>query len=129
VWIASRVFFYGVMQRLALAAGGTQASEIINGVRRPMFLGFPVMLAQTMPTADGASVLQVLFGDFKQAVRFGDRRQMTIATSDQFLFSTDQIAIRGTERFHIVVHDVGTANSTAASRVRGPIGGLCALNA
>jgi len=128
-WVCHRIFYWTVMNRLALASGGVTAFEVFNGVRRPIFLGYPVVLTQVMPSSDAASQLTVLFGDFKQACRFGDRRQMTVDVSEHFLFSTDQLAIRGTERYDFNVHDIGTANSTAASRVRGPIGGLCLINA
>ena len=39
-------------------------------------------------------------------------------------FEQDEIVIRGTERFDVVVHDVGNQSATAASRVPGPIVGL-----
>jgi len=129
VWVCHRVFYYTVMARLALAAGGTTTTEIVNGVRRPMFLGYPVVISQVLPAASAASSLCCLFGNFKLATAFGDRRSISIATSDQFLFSTDQIAVRGTERFDCLCHEVGTAHATATSQVPGPIGGLCTLNA
>lgn len=129
VWVCHRVFYYTVMARLLLAQGGSTTTELVNGVRRPMFMGYPVVFSQVMPAASAASSLCVLFGNFKLATAFGDRRAMSIATSDQFLFSTDQIVVRGTERFDCICHEVGTANATASSQVPGPIGGLCTLNA
>lgn len=128
VWVCHRVFYYTVMARLMLAQGGSTTTELVNGVRRPLFMGYPVVFSQAMPSAAAASLLSVLFGNFKLATAFGDRRAMSIATSDQFLFSTDQIAVRGTERFDFICHEVGTANATASSQVAGPIGGLCTLN-
>lgn len=128
-WVCHRLFFWSVMSRLALASGGTTAAEVFNGVRRPTFLGYPVVFAQVMPNADSGSQIAALFGDFNMSCKFGDRRSVTVARSDQFLFSTDQIAVRGTERYDFNCHDLGTANSTAASRVAGPLGALASLNA
>ena len=50
-----------------------------------------------------------LFGDLTLAASFGDRRQTTIQISDAALnaFEQDELAIRGTERFDINVHDLG----------------------
>lgn len=128
VWVCHRVFYWSVMARLALAAGGATATEIVNGVRRPVFLGYPVVFAAAMPSTDGNSQIACLFGDFNAAAKFGDRRSPAIAVSDQFAFSTDQLVIRGTERYDFVVHDIGTASATASARVAGPIGALCSLN-
>lgn len=129
VWVCHRLFFWSVMARLGLSTGGTPPSDVFNGVRRFMFLGYPVVFSQVMPAADSGSQIAVLFGDFNLACKFGDRRSPTVAISDQFLFSTDQLAVRGTERFDFNCHDIGTANSSAASRVAGPIGALASLNA
>jgi hypothetical protein len=58
------------------------------------------------------------------AARLGDRRQSALALSEHSRFANDEIEIRGTQRLDIVVHDVGNAHATAASRVPGPIVGL-----
>jgi len=71
-----------------------------------------------MPTAEANSQVCALLGDFTLGASFGDRRQTTIAMSEHSSFSADVTDIRGTERFDIVVHDVG--NSSTA----GPIVGL-----
>jgi hypothetical protein len=63
----------------------------------------------------------------------GDRRQTTIHMSEHALnaFEQDEIVIRGTERFDIVVHDVGDptaaagpARSAQAGNTAGTIVGL-----
>ena len=85
-----------------------------------------------MPKADAqANINQicVLFGDLTKAASFGDRRQMSLAMSNSAyigstsMFETDQMAVRGIERFDINVHDVGSAT------VAGPIVGLIAHTA
>ena len=68
-------------------------------------------------SADG---IVAVFGDLSQAASFGDRRQTTIQVSDSALnaFEQDEMAIRGTERFDINVHDTGSSTES------GPIVGL-----
>lgn len=129
-WLAHRSFYFGTMQRLELAAGGVTAQEISDGRRRPrpLFLGYPVDFSQVMPSTEANSQLCVLLGDFQKGAAFGDRQRDEIAFSEhatvggENVFERNQIAIRGTERFDINVHDVG--NTTTA----GPIVGLQTLN-
>jgi HK97 family phage major capsid protein len=121
---ASRVFYDAVMEKLMLAAGGVTAAEIAAGRPMEMFMGYPVHIAQKMPLVEANDVVCCLFGDLSLAARFGDRRSTTIATSEHLNFAEDEIAIRGTERYDIVVHDVGNESATAALRVAGPIVGL-----
>lgn len=124
VWVCSTSYFDSVMATLATAAGGNTTFDIQNGVMTPRFLGFPVVFSQVMPVATAVSTVQVLLGNFKQGAAFGDRAQTSIQFSEHAtvgsdsVFEKDEIAIRGTERFDIVVHDVGT------STVTGPICGL-----
>lgn len=123
-WVCHKTFYYTVMLRLALAAGGTTATETINGRRMPMFLGYPVEICQKYPSTEANSQIPVTFGDHSLAAMFGDRQRDEIAFSDQAtiggesMFERNQIGVRGTERFDVVVHDFGTASAA------GPIVGL-----
>lgn len=125
-WVCHRTYYYTVMLRLLLASGGATATEAADGDRRPrpMFLGYPVTFSQVMPSSDANSQVPVTLGDFSQAARFGDRQMESIAFSDSAtvdgvnVFAANQLAVRGTERFDINVHDVGS-NSVA-----GPVVGL-----
>lgn len=117
-WYCHKVFYHDVMERLMLAAGGVTAAEVAAGRRTPIFMGYPVNISQKMPKTETVSQVPVVFGDLGLAADFGDRRQTTIRFSDQFAFDTDQIAIKGTERFDINVHDVGDATNA------GPVVGL-----
>lgn len=109
-----------VLQRLAYASGGVTAMEVVNGVPRPTFMGYPVEFVEVMSVAATAGEVFCLFGDLSQAADFGDRRSTAIATSDSALnaFEQDEIVVRGTERFDINCHDLGSAT------VAGPIVGL-----
>lgn len=123
-WICHKTFYYNVMVRLALASGGTTATEIVNGVSRPMFLGYPVRFSQVFPSAEANSQVPVLLGNYMMGATLGDRRQETISFSDsatvggESLWEQDQMAVKGTQRFDINVHDVGSASAA------GPIVGL-----
>ncbi len=123
-WVCHKTFEHSVMQKLAYAAGGVLASEIVNGIRRNTFLGYPVYTSQIFPSTEANSQIPVLFGAFNLAAMFGARGGESIAFSTeatvggQSMWERDQIGVRGTERFDVVVHDYGS-NSTA-----GPIVGL-----
>lgn len=120
-FLCHRTFWASVMQVAELAAGGVTSTEVIQGVRNYHFLGYPVKITQQMPSTYVANDIPLLFGDFGLAAKFGDRRQMTIAMSEHANFRQDQLVIRGTERFDIVVHDVGNQSATAGLRVPGPV--------
>ncbi len=120
-WYCSRSFYWNVMLRLALASGGVTEAEVINGGANFRFMGYPVEIAQVMPTATATNQICAYFGDLGLASKFGDRRQLTIAISEHLNFAEDQIALRGTERIDINVHDVGNTSATLALRVAGPI--------
>jgi len=123
-WVCHKTFHETVMQKLAVAAGGVTSVEIMNGVRQRTFLGYPVTLANIMPSSDVNSQVACLFGDLKLAATLGDRANIAVSfsteavTGGESVFERDQIAVRGTERFDIVVHDIGTAS------VAGPVIGL-----
>jgi len=113
-WMCHKTFYYTVMVKLILASGGTTATEIVNGRRVPVFLGYPVEFSQVMPSATSASQVPAVLGDCSMGATFGDRRRESIEFSTQAtvggqsLWERDQIAVKGTERFDINVHSFGT---------------------
>lgn len=123
-FVSHKTFYYTVMVKLVNAAGGTTGTEIVNGRRMPMFMGYPVEFCQKYPSTAANSQIPVTFGDHSLAAMFGDRARDEIAFSDQAtiggesMFERNQIGVRGTERFDVVVHDFGT------NAVAGPIVGL-----
>jgi HK97 family phage major capsid protein len=125
-WYCHRSFYYGVMQRVELAAGGVTMNEVATGDRRPrpLFLGYPVNFSQVFPRTDANSQIAALLGDLSLGAMMGDRRTRTIFTDPYSLSNFDQIQVRGTERVDINVHDVGNASATPAQRQPGPIVGL-----
>jgi len=119
-WYCSRLFYYTVMLRLALASGGVNASEIIGGrgAKEKTYLGYPVEFTQVMPKVEGNSQICTIFGNLRMGTYLGDRRQLTIAQSREAFFEEDQLGIRGTERVAPTVFGVGDTTNA------GPICGL-----
>ena len=106
-----------VFQRL-VAAGGGNTIDTLTGRVRPSYLGYPIVISQKLPTTLSTinNTVMLLFGNLAMAAMFGDRRGVSIAQSEHIKFIEDQIAIRGTERFDINVHDLGD-NTTAGPLV------------
>ena len=123
-WFCHRTFFYNVMVQIMLAAGGVTEKEIAQLMIKPMFMGYPVQFTQVLPNVSASAQIPVLFGNLRFAAKLGDRRQTTIAMSSDRYFEADELALRGTERLDINVHDVGNASATASQRQAGPIVGL-----
>jgi HK97 family phage major capsid protein len=122
-WYVNKSFWGTVMQKLAAAAGGNRVADIatLATVMQKNFLGYPVVVSQVMPKTSAVNQVCCLFGNLRLGARLGDRRLTTIQMSEHALnaFEQDEVVIRGTERFDIVVHDVGNNSGTA-----GPIVGL-----
>jgi HK97 family phage major capsid protein len=122
VWVCHRLLYYDVMDKLALASGGVTAVEIRAGDRRPrpIFLGYPVEFSQVFPKTAANSQVCALLGDFGIAATFGDRRSEEIEFSDQVyvnsqsVWERDQIAIKGTERVDMNIHEYGDATNAGA---------------
>jgi len=115
-WYISKAGWAASMMRLADAAGGNTA-DVIEGMRRPMFLGFPVNFVQCMNstlTAQTSTYGLCYFGDLRMAAMMGTRRGLSLAMSEDRYFEYDQLAIKGTERFDINIHDVGDTSSAGA---------------
>lgn len=111
-WYISRAGWAASMLRLAAAAGGNTMDNIA-GIMQPTFLGYPVRFSQVMNstlTAQTSTSGLCYFGSLRQGVAFGDRRGISIMLSEHRYFELDQLAVKGTERFDIVVHERGTAS-------------------
>jgi HK97 family phage major capsid protein len=127
-WVTTTEFYSAVMEKLLVAAGGNRVQDVENGGDMEKFLGKPIVFAQVLPLGPALSSIPLYYGAFNLGATFGDRRETTIALSEQFAFANDQMAIRGTERYAINVHDVGgasnAANPTQPGPQPGPIVGL-----
>ncbi len=108
-WYAHRYFYYTVMVKLALAAGGVTAREILNdaGQRQKMFLSYPLRGTQVMPKAEGNSQICTVFGNLKQGAQLGRRGALEIAQSTERYFEQGLVAVRARRRLSFNVFGVG----------------------
>lgn len=119
-------FYWEVLHILAMNAGGTTATETVNGVSRPVFYGFPVVFNNVMPTATATNQVPLLFGDFGQASYIGERRGVTVETDKDITTQVEDVVT--TTRWDVLVHDYGNYTATAADRKRGAIAALVTKN-
>ena len=105
-WYCSSAFFYQVMQGLMYAAGGNTVGDVSGGASL-QFLGYPVVLSQVFPSTTAVSQLACVAAALPLGAAFGSRREVQLASSTDRYFELDQIAVRGTTRFDINVHDLG----------------------
>jgi HK97 family phage major capsid protein len=116
-WYVSRAYFFNVMVKLMLSAGGVTAGEV-QGRRALLFNGDPVEITQVMPSVQANSQICALYGDLSAAATIGDRRQMRIEQSREYKFAERQVTVLGTRRIAVNCHDLGTATEA------GPVVGL-----
>lgn len=123
-WFVHPVLYFETMVGLAESAGGTTTTELINGTRRDMFMGYPVNLIEVMPSVEANSQVCALFGDLRSAAILGNRRGITVSRSEHVRFVNDDLVLKATARLDINVHSTGNASATASLRVPGPLVGL-----
>ena len=119
-WYISRQGYYASMSRLQMAAGGNTIQDFGNG---PIlqFLGFPVVLTQSMNTTTDAQTSTeglAYFGDLSMAATLGTRRGITLQVLREKYAIENQIGLLWDTRFDISVHEVGDSTNP------GPIIGL-----
>ncbi len=123
-WYVNKLVWAQTMMTLEQAAGGNTIQMIKDGAGRLLHQGYPVNFVNVMPKVEANSQIIALFGDMRLSTDFGDRQGMTIAFSehatvgDTSVFTTNELAVRGTERYDIKNHDLGSAT------VAGPMVGL-----
>lgn len=113
-WLCSRTFHAQTMAPLAVAAGGNQIVDIQNGAIQQRFLGYPVIFTDQMPKTTATSTVSCLFGAFRQAVVIGDRNDMSMGVSEHAQWATDQLDVRVTHRYDILVHEGGDTSAAGA---------------
>jgi len=111
-WYISNAGYCASMLRLQNASRGNNRKDLAAGVP-PSFMGYPVVISQTLPSAltGTTGTLAMFFGDLRQGVYMGSRRGVTVAVDGSVYFASDALAVRGTERYDIKVHDTGDASN------------------
>ena len=99
------------MQSLALGGNGALASEIVDGVRRPVFMGWPVFFNNVMRKTAAATQCVALFGDLKRSSHFALRRQVAVRASTDRFIEFDQTYFQATVSYDAVTSDVGDASN------------------
>lgn len=99
------------MQSLALGGNGASAMELIDGVRRPQFLGWPVFFNNVMRKTAAATQCVALFGDMKRSSHFALRRQVAVRASTERYIEFDQTYFQATVSYDAVTSDVGDAST------------------
>ncbi|MEM1445153.1 MAG: phage major capsid protein [Planctomycetota bacterium] len=122
-WWCSRNYFFEVMVRLMLSAGGVTAGEV-EGRRRLLFHGEPVNITTVMPKVEAASQVAALFGSVREAVAIGESLTLTLRTSDQAKWAERQIGVMGLVESDVVAHNLGNASDDANKREAGALIGL-----
>ena len=98
------------MARLLDAAGGNNIADLGNGPQM-IFMGLPVVISQVLNSTTGVQTDTNIaaVGDLSLSATVGSRRDFSVAVSTDRYFENDEIAIRGTQRTAINVHDLGDA--------------------
>lgn len=99
-----------VFNSLKIASGGNSLENLQNMVK-PSFLGYPIEVTDIYPddvTEDLDAAVMIGFGNLSQACTLGSRREVRMALSNDVYFAEDQVAIKGTLRHDINVHDLGS---------------------
>lgn len=99
------------MQSLALGGNGVLANELVDGVRRPTFLGWPVFFNNVMRKSATAGQCVALFGDMKRSSHFALRRQVAVRASTERYIEFDQTYFQATVSYDAVTSDVGDAST------------------
>lgn len=112
-WYVHNALYWNGMVRLANAAGGNNIASVQAGPTGLSFMGYPVVLVNALPSAltTLASTVVGFFGDLAMTATMGSKAGISIVTDSSRYFEYDQIAVRCTQRYDIVVHEVGTAST------------------
>lgn len=119
-WVMSEAGKAVMIDRLKAAAGGNDTITL-GGMTMPAYLGYEIVTSEAMPndtTADYTSLVMAMFGRYDLAASMGTRRGIEVQVLQERYAELGQLGIVATERFDLVVHDLGT---TAA---KGPVAAM-----
>lgn len=129
-YVPSQVWF-GTIVPLIQAVGGNSNAQIVDGVTRQFFNGAEVIFTDELytPLLSAENNQFVLFyGDAAQAGLFGDRRGLSITSSQEVGFLTDTQYNKSTARYGVNWWNIGNGSATASARQRGALAALVTKN-
>jgi HK97 family phage major capsid protein len=100
------------MQSLALGGNGALANEVVDGVRRPSFMGYPVYYNNVMRQTASTDQVVALFGDLKKSSHFALRRQVAVRASTDRYIEFDQTYFQATVSYDAISPDIGDATTS-----------------
>jgi HK97 family phage major capsid protein len=121
VWLCSAAAKASIFGRLKAIAGGNRV-DTLGMMPDDEYLGYPIVTSEACksdPAADNTSKTMLFFGRFDLASSFGSRRGIEVQVLQERYAELGLIGIIATERFDIVVHDLGDTSS-----VKGAVSGL-----
>lgn len=119
-WYCSHVAYAQTFCRLAgSAGGGYMETRMVDGVPTPCYLGYPVIMVESMATslASLANLPMIAFGSLYLGLIMGQRRSIIVKRSPERYFDQDQIGVLVSERFDIIAHDMGDNTNYGALAV------------
>jgi HK97 family phage major capsid protein len=122
-YMHKQIFFNYVCDKLVSLGGNNYNALALGAGLQPTLFGYPVQFVQDMPSALTTASINTpiaVLADLSKAVAFGDRRELSIATSTERYFDQDSIAVRAIERLAFSgATDPGNVNAAVASQVPG----------
>lgn len=115
-WYCNSTVYDAALAPILDAAGGNTQGDLEGGPGRLRFKGYDVVETQVLPDAVDvvAGLRFLIFGNLQAGAVFGTRREIRISRSEHVYWTTDEEAIKGTQRFNTKIHAVGTAGATGA---------------
>ena len=114
----SKTFHQLVMQRLAREAGVANIFEILSDRKSRYFKGYEVEFVSCLSRVSGANQIDCILGDLAVGSFLGERKQLSMEQSRDYLFKNYQTAILGVERVDVNIFGCGDKTNP------GPIVGL-----
>jgi HK97 family phage major capsid protein len=98
--------------RLGAAQGGVTWRETMDYGSVRMFLGHPVIEVEVMNANGntGGDVVDILFGNMREAVALGRRKELTIEVSDQRYWDEHNLGMKGVIRHDVNVYSLGSTS-------------------
>lgn len=110
-WYMSKKFFYDVIFNMFFQPGGFSSifdvlSTLgVTSMKSPM--GYPVRFVKSLPRITGVGQIDCILGDLQAGAYLGERKQLTLDSSEHVLFKNYQTAIMGIERVDINIFGCG----------------------